>query len=94
MARKPARDDWFACPHCGAKVAAGAGFCRACGASAESGWNDDEIGRAEDDDFDYDDFVRREFPDDAPSEPLSARKLLIALVIGLLIFALLAWSFG
>ena len=63
------KDD-FVCPHCGAEVVAGATFCRACGASDECGWpgedaaweGDGIVGYGEDDDFDYDEFVRREFP--------------------------------
>lgn len=52
----------FDCPCCGAEVAAGASFCRECGASDESGWNDEEEeGFAIDDDFDYDDYLEREF---------------------------------
>jgi hypothetical protein len=52
----------FDCPCCGAEVAAGSNFCRECGASDESGWSDDgEEGFATDDDFDYDDYLEREF---------------------------------
>ncbi len=52
----------FDCPCCGAEVSAGASFCRECGASDDSGWNlDEEQGFASDDDFDYDEFLDREF---------------------------------
>jgi hypothetical protein len=52
----------FDCPCCGAEVSAGASFCRECGASDDSGWNlDEEEGFASDDDFDYHDFLDREF---------------------------------
>ena len=52
----------FDCPCCGAEVAAGASFCRECGASDESGWNDaGEEGFATEDEFDYDDYLEREF---------------------------------
>lgn len=71
MNHTPGDDDYFLCPHCGAEVAAGASFCRECGASDESGWQDDgtlyddDDGYSEDDGFDYDEFIRREFPDHA-----------------------------
>jgi ribosomal protein L40E len=66
--RKPSHDD-FICPNCGAELPGGAEFCRACGASDDSGWDDAPEPRADlpegygpdDDDFDYDEFVRREF---------------------------------
>ena len=64
----------FDCPCCGAEVPAGASFCRECGASDDSGWNlEDEQGHVRDDDFDYDDFVDREF---AIAQPRSAREQL------------------
>ena len=66
MARKQhPDDDYFVCPHCGSDVPAGAAFCRECGASDESGWDDDygiADGYAPDSDFDYDEFIGREFP--------------------------------
>ena len=92
-------DEDFVCPHCGAKVVAGATFCRQCGASDESGWNtqDGLFGEADgyspDDDFDYDEFISREFPEEA--SPLSKHVLkrlavtLVALLAGL---ALLLWQ--
>ncbi|HRJ09817.1 MAG TPA: hypothetical protein PK490_16875 [Prosthecobacter sp.] len=53
------------CPVCGEWVPRGAAACDDCGACAKSGWKDD----AEtydgldlpDEDFDYDDFIKREF---------------------------------
>lgn len=52
----------FDCPCCGAEVAGNARFCRECGASDESGWNlEAEEGFAADDDFDYDEYLEREF---------------------------------
>ena len=92
----------FTCPNCGATVPAGAKFCRECGASDESGWNEDESSWAEDtasgygpdDDFDYDDFVAREFPDHSPrlSRQRWKRWALIVLVV-IVSVALLAWMF-
>lgn len=69
--------DGTSCPHCGATLRAGATFCRHCGATPESGWNDDDEGLAEggygEDDFDYDDYVEREFPDRAPPKSAAQR---------------------
>lgn len=70
------RDEgYFNCLNCGARVRVGAKFCRECGASDESGWGEDEgssadgsvTGYGPEEDFDYDEFVAREFPDQASS---------------------------
>jgi hypothetical protein len=90
-------DESFLCPHCGEEVAAGFDFCRQCGASAESGWNDDVLdfdeGYADDDEFDYDEFINREFPQHAAaqSKPSLWRLLFIALVV-ILCVSLLSFS--
>ncbi len=52
------------CPNCGAEVPPHAKACPECGSCAETGWS--ERAYAErldlpDDEFDYDDFVQREF---------------------------------
>jgi hypothetical protein len=69
-------------------VPVGDDFCRACGASGESGWDardDDEAVEeyVEDDDFDYDDFLRREFPEHAEPDtrPQPWRALTVAIVL-------------
>jgi hypothetical protein len=96
-----ADDDSFVCPHCGADVPAGAEFCRACGASDESGWIEDDAawegespsGYAPDDEFDYDDFVRREFPDRAsPLSAVSLKRWATAAIVVLICLALLLWT--
>ena len=53
------------CSHCGEPLKPSATFCRACGSSDESGWNETEEGFAEEE-FDYDEFVAREFGEDKP----------------------------
>jgi hypothetical protein len=92
-------DDFFTCPSCGAKVRVGAKFCRECGASDESGWGEDDsfdddgtpAGYADDDDFDYDDFVRREFPDRSPARSKGwAKRLAMGVVVAIVIAAFLA----
>jgi len=57
--------DQFSCPVCGESVSPNASGCRGCGAVKEDGkWIEpdtyDGVG-LDDDEFDYDDFVEREF---------------------------------
>ncbi len=60
---------WFVCPHCGAEVRAGARACPECGSDDATGWSEDAdkwgagipSGYGDEDDFDYEEFVRREF---------------------------------
>jgi uncharacterized membrane protein YvbJ len=53
------------CPHCGAEVPEQAKVCPECGSDAETGWSEkakyDTLGIEYDDDFDHDEFVKREF---------------------------------
>ena len=58
----------FSCPHCGHELPVTARFCRECGASGNDAWDDTSEsgpgdGWSDPDDFDYDDYVRREFGD-------------------------------
>lgn len=94
--------DWFVCPHCGADVLRGAKACKECGSDAETGWapeakkwdaeiEGDGYGG---DDFDYNEFVDREFPEHAEKRPpwdrfVTARKviLLALIVLALLVLA-------
>jgi ribosomal protein L40E len=68
-------DDFFLCPCCGARVAVGAKFCRECGADPEVGWDSEGLnsdltgGYQDDEDFDYDEFIAREFPQQAEPRP-------------------------
>lgn len=90
------------CPHCGANLPANASRCRNCGASSEYGWDSVESnidGLAADyggegydeDDFDYDEFVAREFSEHAEggsntgSGPsMAARFVILALLVSLI----------
>jgi hypothetical protein len=63
-------------------------FCRQCGADAEVGWGPDGLdshptgGYQDDDDFDYDEFIAREFPEQAGPQPgRSLRRILWTLVV-------------
>jgi len=59
----------FTCPNCGASVRAGARACPECGSDEKTGWSpnadtaglDLPAGYGNDEEFDYDAFVRREF---------------------------------
>lgn len=99
--RRPRVSDHFICPCCGARVAAGAKFCRECGASDDSGWGegsqvwDDDLpaGYAEDDEFEYDDFVRREFPEHAPQRSAHQLKSQLAMALAVAVsIALILWT--
>ena len=57
------------CPNCGASVPPGAKACPECGSDEQTGWSDQA--RADgldlpDDNFNYDDFVQREFGKEGP----------------------------
>lgn len=92
-------EDYFVCPHCGADVPANKQFCRECGASDDFGWNedahwDDEISDGYGgDDFDYDDYLEREFPKEAstPGKKQLMRFLFVTVIVLLCIsFALMS----
>ncbi len=101
MAKRRKRgDDYFTCPNCGAKVPVGAKFCRKCGASDDSGWGEDDFSQSEewvagygpDDDFDYDEFVRREFPEQSPVDAkYRRRRWTTAVLVAIVIAAFLAF---
>lgn len=57
------------CPVCGEWVPRGAAACNDCGACAKSGWSGDTHADGldlPDEEFDYDDFVAREFGGSPP----------------------------
>ncbi len=52
------------CPNCGAEVPPRAKACPACGADEHTGWSEEARGGGldlPDEEFDYDEFVQREF---------------------------------
>lgn len=48
------------CGRCGEPLVSRS-VCRECGASEDSGWGADYVGEETEDDFDYDDYIQREF---------------------------------
>jgi len=93
----------FICPNCGAEVRLGASACPECGSDEKTGWNEEAesgfteypAGYGKDTDFNYDEFLRREFghePNAAPN--ILTRKNLIAAISFLLAMALIwLWVF-
>lgn len=90
------------CPACGEWVPRGAVACDDCGACAKSGWKEnadayDGVDLPDDEeDFDYDDFVKREFGEDREGKRSLSREqfwkivaaiLLAVMVLGYLLSA-------
>lgn len=93
--------DWKAKPHqlnmycsnCGERLTA-RHFCRACGASEESGWGSPNLSEDDEDDFDYDDFVQREFGRKSPRPKNIATTTWGTLIIILFVIGMLLAQFG
>lgn len=77
------------CMHCGAEVWDDATFCRECGASEDSGWNDASDALAlggysadeEEERYDYEQYVRNEFPEYLEDSDISSRRILTTLLV-------------
>jgi len=81
------------CPNCGVEVRRGARACPGCGASDDSGWNEEAAVSGldlPDEDFDYEAFVENEFGERRRTVP--KRKRLWTLV-GILILLVMAGGF-
>jgi zinc-ribbon domain len=90
--------DFFICPHCGTRVPVSATSCRECGSDDETGWSESageweenvpSAGYGSDDDFDHEEFVVNEFPDQAPA---SSRRRAWTIVVSIVILAFLIWA--
>ncbi|MCK4283589.1 MAG: hypothetical protein KAX44_04660 [Candidatus Brocadiae bacterium] len=101
MALKRSRtheSDYFVCPHCGGEVDVAARVCPHCGSDDRTGWAEDAdkwaadlpTGYAKDGEFDYEDFVRREFPGRARRRPPLAVAAILGAVLLVLLLLLLA----
>jgi hypothetical protein len=84
------------CPTCGAAVSRGAKACLQCGADETTGWADSarsataaDLGLP-DEDFDYEEFARREFGPGSP-KPLGLNWVWWLTGIAVLAAILLAW---
>ncbi len=78
------------CPNCGVEVRRGARACPGCGASHDSGWNEEAAVSGldlPDEDFDYEAFVESEFGE--RRKPVPGRKRLWT-AVGILLLILLA----
>jgi len=81
-----------ACPNCDNFVPRGANRCRHCGSSSTDGWSDDADSTPVENpltDFDYEDYLHREFEPRSP-RPFSPRWILLALALLALTGLLLA----
>ena len=79
------------CPNCGEPLPHEALYCRECGASEETGWN--EPWTDEDEQREYEDFLRREFPDDIERQKPSVRDAAFVVVALLLVLIMLLLAF-
>ena len=96
---RPRRKDTAPCPACGEPVAEGALACRACGADARTGWQDDAETETQEldlethlDDERYEEFLEEDLGQGlvAPTPPRTGSCLLIVLAV-LTVGILLAW---
>ena len=72
----------YPCPHCGERVLTTARVCRGCGFSDEYDALDGGHDIEAEDDFDYDEFVLREFPEHTdPGSSASKQQLFVTVVI-------------
>ncbi len=87
----------FPCPLCGEPVGQGALGCRSCGSDSETGWS----GLAEEmtadlgtplADFDYDEYLDREFSGGSLVSKHGRRRLVLVLVLLAFIASLVVWG--
>ena len=81
------------CPNCGAEVPRKARACPECGADEQTGWSEDASAQRldlPDDNFDYDEFVKKEFGPQKNVRPRGISWLWWA--VALVLLAIFAWS--
>jgi len=74
------------CPNCGAEVPLRARACPECGADEQTGWSEDE-------EFDYDEFVKEEFGPKDRIRPTGVSWIWWVTAL-ILLAALAAWLLG
>ena len=83
--------DDFICPACGATVPAKALACPECGSDEKTGWSNqtiyDDTGIEDPEEFDYDDYVRREFG----KGPKRSGRQWLWWVVGVIAVAMVVW---
>lgn len=82
------------CPHCGAEVPKNAKACPECGSDETTGWSEETASGGldlPDQDFDYDEFVGREFGSKNPV-PTVIHWFWWAVGVALLIALLMLWA--
>jgi hypothetical protein len=84
------------CPNCGAEVPSKARACPECGADEQTGWSDEAQAQRldlPDDQFDYGDFVKREFgPADNTGRLRPRGTKWLWWIVALLLLVLFAWA--
>ena len=93
----PKDADWYACPSCGAEVRVGSRGCSRCSAGSGAKWEQDEyldgVDVPEDAaEFDYNDFVKREFGGRGPSRLKPHGIAWKWWVTGVLVLGAFAWG--
>ncbi len=81
------------CPHCGAEVPDTAKACPECGSDGETGWSAEaQTGGLDlpDEEFDYDDYVKREFEGEG-IKPRGVRWYWWLVAVGLLVGFVVFW---
>ena len=80
------------CPNCGADVAAGAQACPECGSCDRTGWGEEAHyggGDLPEEEFDYDDFIQREFGEGGrPRGALSWFWLAVSALLAIALFGI------
>jgi len=81
------------CPNCGAEIPCRARACPACGSDEQTGWSEDarreELGLP-DENFDYEDFVQREF---GGKNPVPRGQRWHWWLVAVLLLAAIVWMF-
>jgi predicted nucleic acid-binding Zn ribbon protein len=82
------------CPVCGADVPSNARACPECGADEKTGWSEKArygaLGIPDEEDFDYNEFVKREFDGEEPKRKMHFVWVIVAI---LLLVSFLAFLF-